>query len=454
MSNKELQVLIAPHKPALIMGVAQKLPVLIRVQAPDPEPGQKKERKPYHLSLVIDRSGSMSGAPLMEAVRCARHMIDRLEPTDVASLYAFDDHVRELSPARQVGNRKALHSALAAIQSGGCTNLYGGWKAGAESILPEASNAALARVILLSDGNANEGETTDAKEIAVFCAEAANKGVTTSTYGLGSDFNEDLMVEMGKQGRGNHYYGDTAADLFEPFAEEFDFISNLFARNVRLALAAPDGVKIKLLNDYAVEERDGFPLIRLPDIPFGAEAWALVELELPAGLCLESGNQILQAGITAATPDGAPLAFPEATLTMKAMSSHAWEALLSDSLVVARQIEIEAAQFLEQARSAAEHGDWEAIQRMIAAARKRFADHPWVMAVLEQMAELAKEMDSARFRKESLYSSRKMSSRLSAKEEMLASLSSESSSPSFLRRKRAQGKAQFGPGPQGAKPQA
>lgn len=34
------------------------------------------------------------------------------------------------------------------------------------------------------------------------------------TYGLGRDFNEDLMVEMGRRGAGNHYYGDTAADLF------------------------------------------------------------------------------------------------------------------------------------------------------------------------------------------------------------------------------------------------
>jgi len=453
MSNTNTpQVLITPLKPALILGVAQKLPVLIRVQAPDPDPGLKKDRKPYHLSLVIDRSGSMSGDPLREAVRCARHMIDRLEPTDVASMFVFDQSVSELVPAKPVGNRKALYSALALIHSGGCTNLHGGWKAGADSILPDATSAALARVILLSDGNANEGEITETDEIAALCAQAAEKGVTTSTYGLGRDFNEELMVEMGKRGGGNHYYGDTAADLFEPFAEEFDFISNLFARHVRLALATPEGVKIKLLNDYPVEERDGFPLIRLPDIPLGAEAWAMVELEIPAGLALESGNQLLQAGITASTPDGAPVAFPDAALALKTMSSQAWEALLPDPLVVARQVELEAGRFLEHARAAVENGAWDAIQRMIDEARRRFADHPWVMAVLEDMAELAKAMDGARFRKEALYSSRKMGSRISAKEEMLASLASESTTASFLRRKSSQGKAQFGPRPENKNP--
>ncbi len=443
MSNTEPQVLITPLKPALIQGVGQKLPVLIRVQAPDPDPALKVERKPYHLSLVIDRSGSMSGEPLIEAVRCARYIVDQLDVGDVASIVVFDDRVKILAEAAPVGDRKHLHTALARVRSGGSTNLHGGWLSGMESLLPRASEAALARVILLSDGNANVGETTETEAIATLCADAAQKGVTTSTYGLGRDFNEELMVEMGKRGAGNHYYGDTAADLFEPFAEEFDLIANLHSRHVRLSLATPQGIKINLLNDYAVETRDGFPLIRLPDIPWGAEAWALVELEIPAGLALESGNQILQAAISASSIDGVPVAYLDATLTIQAMSAQAWEALLPDPLVQARLTELEAGKFLDLARAAAEHGDWGAIEKMLTEAQQRFAGHPWVMEILAEMAELAKAMDTARFRKEALYSSGKMSRRLSAKEEMLASLSDEASSPSFLRRKKAQGKAQF-----------
>ncbi len=90
---------------------------------------------------------------------------------------------------------------------------------------------------------------------------------------------------------------------------------------------------MSLLNDYPMEAREGFPLIRLPDIPYGAEAWAIVELEIPAGLALESGNQFLQVGVTASTPEGEPMAFPEASLTLKALSSAAWDAVLPDPLV-------------------------------------------------------------------------------------------------------------------------
>ena len=147
--------------------------------------------------------------------------------------------------------------------------------------------------------------------------------------------------------------------------------------------------------------------------------------------------------MTSSTPDGEPIAIPDATLTSKSVSIQAWEALLQDPLVVARLTELEAGKFLNQARAAAEHGDWATIQKMIAEGRQRFADNPWVLEVLEGMAEIAKEMDSARFRKEAMYSSRKMSSRVSAKEELLMSMAAESAAPSFLRRKKSQGKAQF-----------
>jgi Ca-activated chloride channel family protein len=441
-NNNSPQVLITPLKPALILGMAQKLPVLVRVQTPDAPPSETPVRKPYHLALIIDRSGSMSGEPIREAVRCARHIVDRLAPSDQASLIVFDDRVKTLVGAQAVGDRKALHMALSRIHEGGSTNLHGGWKAGADGLLPGAADSALARVILLSDGNANVGEITETEPIAALCQEAAMKGVTTSTYGLGRDFNEDLMVGMAKRGQGNHYYGDTAADLFEPFAEEFDLISNLHSRHVKLALGAPDGVKMTLLNDYPVEAREGFPLIRLPDIPYGAEAWAIVELEIPAGLALESGNQLLQVGVTASTPEGEPIAFPEASLTLKALSPAAWDAVLPDPLVAGRLAELAVAQMLVQARKAADAGDWEAIDRMLAEARQSYAQFPWVIEVLESAEEIAHMRDMARFSKESLYSSRKMSSRLSAKDELM-SMSEESAKASYLRRKKAQGKAQF-----------
>ena len=75
------------------------------------------------------------------------------------------------------------------------------------------------------------------------------------------------------------YYGETADDLMDPFVEEFSFISALFARNLELELSYPSGTRAKLLNDYTSLGPDVW---RLPDLAYGSEAWAVVELTVPA----------------------------------------------------------------------------------------------------------------------------------------------------------------------------
>jgi uncharacterized protein HemY len=112
--------------------------------------------------------------------------------------------------------------------------------------------------------------------------------------------------------------------------------------------------------------------------------------------------------------------------------------------VVARQSELAAGKLLEQARAAAEHGDWNTVERLLAEARQRFAEQPWVIEVLESMAELAGSMDTARFRKEALYSARKMNSRISAKEESATTVRHRIGQRQLPAPQDGQGKAQFG----------
>ena len=106
---------------------------------------------------------------------------------------------------------------------------------------------------------------------------------------------------------------------------------------------------IRLINDYPVDGDAGMPVIRLPDIAFGAEAWALVELEIPAGLAVEC---------RAAAPGRRyrfhagrhPSCLYRCDADAGGLPVSAWEALLPDALVVTRRAELAAGQLLEQAR--------------------------------------------------------------------------------------------------------
>ena len=275
------QLLLTPERAALAVGVVNTLRVLVRVQAPAQPVRPLTRRDPLHLALVLDRSGSMAGAPLQEAKHCACHIVDQLGDHDRAAIVAFDSEVELLAPLTAGSDKAALRSAIDGIVEAGCTNLHAGWRAGADELAAKLAGQGIHRVVLLSDGGANEGETA-LEVISGQCRDLARAGVSTSTYGLGNDFNEDLMLAMARAGRGNAYYGDTAADLAEPFAAEFALLTNLCARGLVLKVNAPDVVGVRLRNDYdAVSE--GARAWKLPDLAYAAEAWAVVEFELPVG---------------------------------------------------------------------------------------------------------------------------------------------------------------------------
>jgi Ca-activated chloride channel family protein len=432
------QLMLTPERPALAAGHATTLRVLARIQAP-PAPADVSKRRPLHLALVIDRSGSMSGQPLDEAKRCARHMIDGMAAGDRAAIFAFDDEIVRVAALTPASDKLALASALGTIASGGSTNLHGGWRAGADELAGKLTGDDVHRVILLSDGCQNAG-ITDPETIASDCKALARRGVSTSTYGLGNDFNEALMLAMASAGRGNAYYGQTAADLAEPFAAEFALLSSLCARGLLLKVQAPAEVDVKLRNDYARVEDETLSW-HLPDLAFASEAWALLELTIPA-TDVASASAVslpITVSVQAATVDSASLFLMASLPALPVVERALWETMQADALVATRSLELDAADALAEVRAAIEADDWKHAQRLVDAASVRFGQHPWAAAIIATMRRLVGERDKRLGGKEASFAIARMHRRLSARDEPAFSFD-EPGIPAFLRRKGEQGK--------------
>lgn len=434
-----INVTINPRRNALLAGHDNVCLALVRITAPqNPEP--RARRTPLNLAIVIDRSGSMSGKPLEEAKRCAGFIVDRLEPSDRAAIVVYDNVVETIVSSQPVRDRGVFHGALAAVDSRGCTALFDGWLQGAEQAALAASGDFLSRVLLLSDGCANEGPSQP-DEVTPHCRNKEAAGVSTSTYGLGNHFNEELMVAMARAGHGQSYYGQTAQDLIDPFTEEFDLLRALCVRRLRLQLEVPAGVKVRVLNDYLLTA-DG--TWALPDLAFGGEVWVMVSLRVPAALCTAGAvvADLLRVGVACEDLATSSPVTGKTALELGVMTPAAFEAIAEDERVVARCRELRAAELQLEARDAARRGDWGRVDAILARAVEEARDNPWVEQALAALRRYAAARRTEEFSKAAMYQSRKLRTRMAAPGESVRAYSEadQLDIPAYLRRKVEQGK--------------
>lgn len=205
---------------------------LLRITGDAPAGG---ERVPLNLSLVLDRSGSMSGEPLAQAKNAAALLVRRLWPEDVVSVVTYDDDVEIVAEPATGREQADLPGRIRGIQPGGCTNLSGGWLQGRELVADGRREGAVNRVLLLTDGLANAGITDDDLLVAL-CRTAAEHGITTTTIGFGGGYNEELLGRMAEAGGGSTYYIEHADQAPAVFAEEIDDLLSLSVQNLTIEL--------------------------------------------------------------------------------------------------------------------------------------------------------------------------------------------------------------------------
>jgi Ca-activated chloride channel homolog len=239
---------------------------------------QAKPRMPLNVSLVLDRSGSMRGEKIKYARQAAKFLVDQLNNEDYLSIVNYDNDVQVTSSSQRISNKEYLRKKIDEIMDRGSTNLSGGMLEGYTQVRSTKKEGYVNRVLLLTDGLANAGITEPEDLRKIVEKKYTEEGIALSTFGLGADYNEDLLTMLAETGRANYYFIDSADKIPALFASELKGLLSVVAQNALVQVDLPRGVTCEKVYGYPYEVRDGKVQIRFNDIYAKDEKAILIKL--------------------------------------------------------------------------------------------------------------------------------------------------------------------------------
>ena len=262
--------------------------VLARIIAPEIE--SEKIRTAADISFVLDRSGSMAGLKLDLAKQAIKAGIGRLSRRDSFSVVVYDEQVEIVAAATKATSQaksEAL-SKMSSVHPRSTTNLGEGWLTGCGEVARFITDNRIGRCLLMTDGLANVG-ITDPGTLAMHAEELRRRGVSTSTFGVGEDYDEVLLGQMADAGGGAFTHIRGAGEIPALLDRELGETLEIAARGVSLQIRMPDHVRVTPIGPFpwhAIE--DGISLT-LPDLVSAQEFELPLYISLPRG---QEGSEI------------------------------------------------------------------------------------------------------------------------------------------------------------------
>ena len=196
---------------------------------------QKLTREPLALTFVVDTSGSMAREDRIELVKHSlRLLLGELDERDTVSIVTFSNEARLVLPPTSAGQRAVIESAVHGLRTGGGTNAEAGLVLGYAQAELAGGGEMTTRVVLLSDGVANIGNTT-ADAMLGRVARYREHGIYLNTYGVGmGNHNDALLERLADRGDGLCAYIDTPKEARRRLVDELTASFVPIARDLKI----------------------------------------------------------------------------------------------------------------------------------------------------------------------------------------------------------------------------
>ena len=256
----------------------------------------RAERLPTHLVFTIDISGSMATENRLGMVkRSLELLVEQLDARDTLAIVVYGNDARTVLEPTRATDRERILQAIDALRPEGATNVQAGLSMAYAIAAGQAREGSIRRVILCSDGVANNG-ITGGDAIFASVKEHARRGVRLTTVGFGmGNYNDVLMEQLAQQGDGQYAYVDQLAEARRLFSEQLTGTLQLIARDVKVQLEFDKAVvaRYRLIgfeNRLLAREDFANDKVDAGDIGAGHTVTALYEVKFREGQAPAAGS--------------------------------------------------------------------------------------------------------------------------------------------------------------------
>ncbi len=173
----------------------------------EPDPSENTAVIDKVFTLIIDRSGSMSGEKMIQARDAASFIVNHLNPGDKFNLVSFSSDITSFKPNHvpyNITNQNAALNYIDGLIASGSTNISGAFS----EAIPDFSNSNenVANIIVFfTDGQATAGITTTQgilDHVQGLISTYHVEGLSIFTFGIGSDANTQLLTLLANNNDG------------------------------------------------------------------------------------------------------------------------------------------------------------------------------------------------------------------------------------------------------------
>ncbi len=186
------------------------------------------------LTFVIDVSGSMDMDNRLKLVKESLEiLVDQMDEDDKIGIVVYGTTGRKLLEPTSGSKKSKIMNAIDELEPEGSTNAAEGLMLGYDmaynSFMEDGNN----RVILCTDGVANQG-ITNAEDILKRVEDYKTKGITLTTLGFGMDNYNDIFLEtLANKGDGNYAYIDTLEEAEKVFIDQLAGTLQVIAKDAK-----------------------------------------------------------------------------------------------------------------------------------------------------------------------------------------------------------------------------